>query len=212
MRTVIRSFSFPTLTGGSGAVAQQNGVGDMHDADAIVTSRATATSQAVISGVALNGVIGAASVAPWRGLTVTTSSSVGAYTTAADIVAVVQLDLHGGTYEYSITARLTQVNGNETLDFSGPFQRVVSITIPAQANTAGAFTFGVGDIYSNRRSDANVHGDDFQHVMGLATGNIKVAYPGGQIDVLKTVEGRLHPVTPAKIFRSGTTAAFSVGV
>lgn len=204
------TYTFPTLTGV--AVAQQDGVGAMVDDDAIVTDLTTAASEVVLSGGDLDGAIGGADCTPWRGLSVTTDVAVGAYTTGVDIVAVVEIERDGQTSERTITAQLTLADGGETVDFTGEgnldgaFQRVISITIPAMADTDGTIKFGVGDVYARLGQS----GERFSYVMGLADGNVKVGYPGG-VDVLATAAGRVHAAEPHKVFRAGTTAAFSVG-
>lgn len=207
--TFYRSHTFPSLTGA--AVAVQDGVGALHDDDAIVTTLATVTSVAALSGGDLDGVIGEADCTPLRGLTVTTSAAVGAYTTGEDIVAVVEeVDSSGNVTEKTLTAALTDADGGETIDFGNAsgadasFTRVISITIPAMADTDGALTFGVGDIYARQN-------EKFKWLMGLGTGNVKVEYPGGIVDVLITADGRSHEVTPKRVFRAGTAAIFSVG-
>lgn len=206
---VVRSYTYPSLTGA--AVAEQDGAGALFDADAIVTSLSTATSASTVEDAGFNGTIGGSDCLPWRGLTVTTSASAATYNTTDPIVATVEVEVKGKTIELTIEATLTQAGGGETLDFSGPFTRVKSIAIPAQDGTGGAFEFGVGDVYSNRRPSGKNYGEDFKHVMGLGSGDIKVGYAGGTVDVLKTAVGRQHDVTPFKIFRDGTDAIFSVG-
>jgi hypothetical protein len=206
----MRSFTYPSLASGA-ASAEQLGVGTLHDADAIVTSFATPTSATTKSGVGLNGVIAGANCLPWRGLTVTTTAQTAAYNTTDPIVATVEFTRRDGTaYQTTISAQLTAANGNETIDFSGPFQRVASIAIPAQLLGTGTLQFGVGDIYS--RCDVPGFREGFQWVVGLGTGDIVVSFGGTTRDVLKVVEGREYRVQPSRILRLGTTAIFAVGM
>lgn len=209
--TFYRSHTYPALTGA--AVAQQDGVGAFFDDDAIVESGGTntSTSEVVYEDAGLNGVVGGSDCTPLRGLTVTTASAAGAYNTSQITAVVEEVSASGVVTEKTLTATLTNGDGGETLDFvnavsgqDASFTRVVSITVPAMADTDGTIEFGVGDIYAR----AN---EKFQWIMGLGTGNVKVQYPGGIVDVIITAAGREHTVTPKRVYRSGTTAIFSVG-
>jgi hypothetical protein len=73
-------------------------------------------------------------------VTVTTSTSPGSYIRGSAIT-VNGLDDNGNAV--SQTLRLTAGGGGETLTTSTPFSRVTTIAVAGQADTAGAFTFGV---------------------------------------------------------------------
>lgn len=124
-------------------------------ANAVVTSLATAATPSVLNGVALNGakaggpyVGNGTSVAP-RAITATTSASAGAYLVATPIT-VKGTDRAGNLITDTIT--LTATGGGETVSTAKGFAAVTEIDIPAMANTAGAFTFGIGDVVMNFRS------------------------------------------------------------
>lgn len=117
---------------------------DLLDVDAIKTAIATATSQQTYT--TFNGALssgGAVALDPPRGVSVTTSESVGSYV-AAGIVFT-------GTYNGAVqteTLTLTATGGNETIRGSKPFDTVTSIVVPAMSNTSGQFRFGVADLFA----------------------------------------------------------------
>lgn len=110
------------------------------DTDAIVTSIASAASETVLTGAALDGVVGGAVMSPPRNITFTT-------TTHADIDAVGCVvegeDIDGNPLTETVT--LTD-GGNATDAGLKAFAKVETITIPAQSGTGGAIEIGFGDL------------------------------------------------------------------
>lgn len=123
--------------------------------NAVVTSLATAAAPVVLSGVGLTGAkaggpyLGNGTSKGPRAITVTTSASGGAYAIGTPIT-VKGTDRGGNPITDQIT--LTQTGGGETLSTSKGFATVTEIDIPAMANTAGAWTFGIGDVVLPFRS------------------------------------------------------------
>ena len=111
--------------------------------NAIKTSIATVAAAVTYSGAGLNGAIGAGAIAPSALITVKTSASGGAYIITSPIV-ITGTNYLSDTITDNITLTLT--GGNETVATKQPFSSVTSIAIPAMANTAGAFLFGLGNL------------------------------------------------------------------
>jgi hypothetical protein len=131
--------------------------------NAIVTALATSTSPAVVSGGGLNGAQGGGPFPLPRAVSVTTSSSAGAYTTGAGNQIVVSGTDAGGSPLTDVLT-LTASGGGETVTTTHGFATVTEIDIPAQNNTAGSFTFGVYDVCAQFRrlrigtpNSGNVH-------------------------------------------------------
>lgn len=171
--------------------------GDAFDADAIKTSVGATAGAVVYSGADLNGVIGAATMSPPRSVTVSRTSATGDYT----LTPIVVTGTYGGE---TVTDTLTpaNANGGDTLYGDQPFDAIVSIARPAQVNTDGAFTFGVGDVWA---------GPDrwFRAVKGAADGVLALQYDAST-DLLPVKAGVLESVLPSAVKASGTTVGFTV--
>lgn len=118
---------------------------ELDDDDGVKVGFATATSETVLGAADYNGAQVANSGASWaklpRTITITRSSSSGAYTTD-DIVLVGK---RGGT-EVTETLTPASANGGDQLRGVQAFDVPPAITIPAQASTAGQFQIGCGNI------------------------------------------------------------------
>lgn len=170
------------------------------DVDAIVTTLATVASPTVVSGAGLNGAMGATSIAPFsRTLSVTTTAFASTYNTT-DPIVVTGLDLDGNTITQNLL--LTAAGGNQTIQGTKLFSSVVSIAIPAQLTTSGAFTFGVRDVgtVACRQLRAN------------AAGNIKVKYSNGSLDTLLFAAGEKMDVRPVLIYGDGDTTVVGITI
>jgi hypothetical protein len=110
------------------------------DVDAIIATGASSGSQQVISGVSLDGVIGAAEIYPPRNITLTFSSHANWDATTA-VVAGTDENGVAQTENFTIPD-----GGNATVTGATKFRTVTSITIPAQSGTSGTFTAGVGSL------------------------------------------------------------------
>lgn len=121
---------------------------DLSDVNGVKTSAATIASEttylpAVMDGAGIN--TSGQLLKTARTVTATLSSAVGSYSTDPIVVTGV----YGGA---TVTDTLTpsDADGGETLYGDQPFDTLVSIAIPAQVDTAGAFEFGVGDICARK--------------------------------------------------------------
>ncbi len=116
---------------------------DLLDADGIKTSIATVAAPVTYVVANFNGAAIATGVLDLpRSVSVTTSASVGSYAIASPIVVTGKRGGETVTENLALTA----TGGNETIYGTQAFDSIASIAIPAQANTSGAFTFGVADI------------------------------------------------------------------
>jgi len=110
------------------------------DVDAIVTSIASAASETVLEGAALDGAVGEGVMSPPRNVTITTTSN-------ADIDAVAAVvegtDISGDAQTDTIT--LTD-GGGATDAGTKAFATVTKVTIPAQSGTGGALEVGFGAV------------------------------------------------------------------
>lgn len=170
------------------------------DTDAIKQSIATAASIATYTGAALNGVIGANTMVPPRAVTATLASNAGSYTASSTIVIT-------GTYNGATvtdTLTITGTDGGITLWGSQAFQTITSIVVAAQANTGGAFQFGVGDVFPPPTQEGflAVEAPD-------ADGSIKVQYPSHD-DTLVVLKGSTKPVMAKRVYGNGTTTGLIV--
>lgn len=187
--------------------------GDLVAATAIKTSIATVAAITTYSGAALNGAAVTANVAaPAHGFaaypTATATNSPGSYVNNSTIQFV-------GTYRgeaVTRTATCTSTAGNGTFTADGPVDTVTSITVAAQTNTSGAWTFGFIDMVATSRSLSSPR-KMFKKLVGAATGNIVVGYgvgSGAVTDTIPTTAGQVHEdCTPDRIASASTTAGFT---
>lgn len=107
------------------------------DVDAIVDGLASATTEQVLEAGDLDGIVGAAVMAPGRRLTFT-------FNTEADWIAsnitVAGEDLYGRIVTETVAV---PVGGNATVTTDQYFTKVTQITVPAQDGTAGSLDVGI---------------------------------------------------------------------
>jgi hypothetical protein len=172
--------------------------------NAVVTSLATQTTPDVLAGVGLTGAkaggpyVGTGtSVAP-RAITVTTSASAGAYLIGTPIT-VKGTDRAGNTIQDTLT--LTQTGGGETISSAKGFATVTEIDIPAMANTAGAFTFGIGDVVMG-----------FRYIRVGTAGNVtyRCAQDGSTDTIDSVTAGEWMPVAGSALSSAASTTAQNI--
>lgn len=182
---------------------------DFADADAIKTTVSTSTSAASYSGAGLNGAMAnpgpaAPEFASKTGYasypSVTSSSTVGAFTAGSDIVFT-------GTYNgvaVTRTATLTAANGNETQVADGPMDTVTQIDVEAQADTDGSFTFGFTDLAPSGDGSGAATGSAGRikqwWVVAATAGNVHVGYSDGTSDTIPMQAGALIEAYPTRIY------------
>jgi hypothetical protein len=176
------------------------------DLDAVKTSVATAATPITYSGAGFNGALGAGPITldPPRYISVTNTSAVGTYKYGASYPIVITGTRCGVAVTESLL--LTTANGNETIVGDQPFDTLVSIAIPAQNDTSGAWTFGVHglacratggespQIHPYRRIKANVSG-----------GNAKIGFGGSYTDILPLVVGSVEEVLVSRVYGTSDT-------
>lgn len=124
---------------------------DTADADGIVTALATAATATSLTGVALDGAVGAGEMFPPRNITITASSHADFDLTTWYVRG---LDENGLPQE---EAFVMPNGGNTTLTGSKFFSAVTEVYIPAQSGTGGSLTVGFGSKLGPITRD-NVHG------------------------------------------------------
>ena len=172
--------------------------GTVNNANGIKTSVATVASPVTYSS--FNGTLGGTFSVP-RTVSFTSTSHSSSYVSASTIVfhgtdingAVITETLHNST-----------ANGGETVVGSLGFLTVTSIVVAAQADTAGAYTFGVRDIVcSSQCADIRVG----------TTGNLKVGYPDGTTDTIPNVIAGEHlPYGPSIIYGDSSTTIQNITI
>lgn len=111
---------------------------DAADADGIVTSLATAATATSLTGVALDGAVGADEMFPPRNITITATSH-------ADFDLTTWIVRGLDEDRQPIEESFVMPNGgNTTLTGSKFFSYVTEVYVPAQSGTAGAYTVGFG--------------------------------------------------------------------
>lgn len=167
------------------------------DPDAIKTSVATSTSEAVYDDADLNGVIGVAVMRPERTISVTSSAQTGAYD-PTDPIVVEGTDANG--LPISEDLQLTAANGGETIVSSKAFRTVTAITVPPQADVDGSLQFGVRDVVCAANPPTKVR--------CAGAGALKVAFVDGSVDTIPDIAAReTVEVSPHKIFGDSSTTA-----
>jgi hypothetical protein len=169
----------------------------MNVVNGLVTSRASKATPDALTVSDLNGTNANAdgTIKPIpRTVTVTTASHASSYLIAAPIVVTGKRG--GVTVTENIS--LTAVNGGETVRGLQAFDSITSIAIPAMNDTAGSFTFGVGDLCCSC-------GQPFTGVELSADGTANVQYgdqPGSLTDA-KLCTGKVtYPMAPTRILTS----------
>lgn len=130
-----------TFTTTSGDVSSY-GYHLLDDVAAVVASFATTTSAFDKSGVALTGAIGGTAFLPARTVTVTLSSTVGAF--VLNSVITVTGKRNGETVTEELT--VTSANGGVVLRGTQAFEQITRVQGEAQADTDGTISVGLGDV------------------------------------------------------------------
>lgn len=178
----------------------------LSDLDGILASFATTTAEASFDASDFDGAAIAADIGALdlpRTVTITLDNSPGAFSTDPIVVT----GKRGGavvTEEFEPST----ADGNETLFGNQPFDTITSIVFPAQADTDGAFTVGVGDICAPA-------GGTFQGVELAATGTLHVQYGenAGVTDAIvvpAALVGFVKTIAPTRILTG--TGETTVGV
>ena len=121
------------------------------DADGIVAALATAATAQSLTGVSLDGAVGAAEMFPARNITITASSHADYNLTTAYVRG---LDENGLPQE---EAFVIPDAGNATITGAKFFSNVTEVYIPAQGGTGGSTTVGFGSKLGPL-TKADVHG------------------------------------------------------
>lgn len=158
------------------------------DDDAIKTSIATVAAATTYSGAQLNGVTGEGAL-PGRsaGISITASSSVGSYSTAA--ILVTGLNWRSEIITESIA--LTTANGNEVIQTTLGFYKCTSVAFPPMVNTSGAFKIGVKDLLFQPAARGF-------HAGKATSGDYKIVSPRGQSATITLVPG-FYPLAVSKV-------------
>jgi hypothetical protein len=161
------------------------------DLDAIKLSVATVAAIATYSGAALDGVTAAAGVstpAP-SGLTgvsqypiAAASSNAGSYVVNSTVVFTGTRDGKAATS----TATVTSADGNLTYVGDAPLDTVTSITVGAQTNTSGHWTFGFNDIACPKRGGCD---EPFRMLRPTSTGNVVIVDGSGRSVTAPVISG-----------------------
>lgn len=107
----------------------------------IASGGASSGSQQTIAAADMNGALANTELFPPRNVTLTLSSHANWDATTAVVTGT---DENGAT----VTENLTIPDGGgQTVTGSQIFRTITSLLIPAQAGTAGTFTFGVGSVF-----------------------------------------------------------------
>ncbi len=182
--------------------------GSLQDDDGIKTAVATSTSPVVYLPANFDGPVISNSTGQIIGLarvlTITRSNAASQYS----ITPIVVTGVRGGNV---ITESVTppNINGNDVLATVSPFERIISISIPAQGGTGGQFKFGVRDLCANA-------GDRFIGVEAAAAGTLYVQYGEGAnpatdaIVIPAALIGYVKPIGPSRILTD--PAKTTVGV
>ncbi len=161
--------------------------------NAIKTSVATVAAPVTYITSGINGSIGLGTMALPRVITATLAAQAASYV-AGSVITVTGTDASDAVQTDTMT--IVGTDGTESLYTTKFFKTVVSITIAAQADTLGAFVFGV--------QDAFVPGGSVMLRVGVA-GTLHLKYGDGSIDILTAVAiGECVPVMCNYIYADST--------
>lgn len=183
------------------------------DADGIKTSIATAAAAAAYSGVALDGAYasaGVATAAPNGHIDVdqypvaTAAANAGSYVAGSKI-------LFTGSYNGLVVTRTATVvgaNGGAAFIADGPLRTVTGISVEAQANAGGAWTFGFTDLHMPYFDGLPY---PFTFLRGAGAGNIRVEHVGDYLETMVFAAGeQAEPLRLKRIIQTLTTISFRV--
>lgn len=173
------------------------------DADGLKLSVATSLTAVTYSAATLDGALanpGPAAIDLPMNVSVTTTTDAATYNTT-DPIVVTGTNFYGEVITESLL--LTEAGGNETIVGTKGFATVVSIAVPAQLTTDGAFTFGVLDTVLDTMDGAA------QRVTnGHATvaGNVAIVDDGGKASTVPLNAASSLDAYVQKIVWASTTA------
>lgn len=177
----------------------------LNDTDGVKPAFATTTTvQTFTTGVMTGAAISSGVLDLPRSLTVTLSNTTGAFTTDPIVVTGVR----GGT---AVTASFTpaDANGNATLANAQPFDRVSTITVPAQVLTTATIEVGVRDVCAPV-------GSKFCGVEVAAAGTLHMQYgDGGATDAIAipaALVGYRKEIAPTRVLTSGSQTTVGITV
>jgi hypothetical protein len=185
--------------------------------NAIVTALATSASAVAIAPAAMNGTIGDDPM-PLTGygrrLTVTMTNSAGAYVAASVIAADVLRWRADGSIDptvVTLTATIPTSAGNATVSFGAAddmgVAQVVAYRIPAQATTAGSFTFGVSELIARPGRNTVCS----RIMTPTSSGTLGVRYVGGLTATLTApAAGWIWDITPERLTAASTAITIYV--
>jgi hypothetical protein len=160
-------------------------------ASAIKTSIATSASGAIYAGAALNGATvtaGVSTPAP-SGLVGVAQYPIAVAASNAGSYVVNSTVIFSGTRDgktATSTATVTSADGNLTYVGNNPLDTCTGITVGAQANTSGAWTFGYTDVACPRRGGCD---EPFRMLRPTSTGNVVIVDGSGRSVTVPVVSG-----------------------
>jgi len=176
---------------------------ELDDPDGVMTSLATAASPVVFDAADFDGALVTDSGTLWlhgmpRSITISRSDAVGSYTTT-DIVITGK---RGGV---SVTETLTpaDADGNDIIRGAQLWDVPPTVSMPAQADTSGAFMFGVGDI-------GNQKDTKFTGIRLRAAGQVNVQFgesTTAPTDSFASASGTLEPIAFTRVLTDPLLAA-----
>lgn len=180
------------------------------DADGIKLSIQTEATIQTYTGTDIDGAYGTAGVAtpaPNGHVDVdqypvaTASSKAGSYVNGSTIQFI-------GTYDGAAVTRTATVvgtAGNAEFIADGPMRTVTSIVVAAQADTAGAWTFGFTDLAMHRVNGVNY---PFTFLRATGAGNIRVQHIGDYLETMAFAAGEsAEPINLKRIIQTLTTVS-----
>jgi len=152
------------------------------DDDAIVAAAATAAAAQELTGAALDGVIGAAAIAPPRNLTVNTDAHAD---WDATTIVIEGLAPSGRAISESFDV---SDGGDDALAGTKTFAKVTKVTVAAQSGAGGSLDIGVGTVFAN--ADLDVTGTDGSTHLDVAANVSGEWFAFGGFDARMLVEDR----------------------
>lgn len=172
--------------------------GALTNTNAIKTSVATVASPVTYSTTGINGSIGLTTMKANRIITATSTSAVASYVPGS-VITITGTDSTGAVQTDTMT--VVGADGGESLATTKFFKTVVSITIAAQVDTAGAWVFGV--------SDASVP-SCIQLRVGTTPGTLHLGFADGSTDTILAVAlGEAVPTSCNRIYADSTAVGIT---
>lgn len=177
-------------------------IANLTDTDGIKTAIASATTEQVYTS--FNGTPGG-TLTYARTPTATLSSNAGSYVNNSTVTFV------GTCNGIAVTsvATISGTDGGITVEGNLPLTNVTSITVQAQVNTGGAFTFGFTDLWAGYKVNGQM--EFFRAIQCVgADGSLKIEFGEGLSDTLVLLNGQEKPVMFRKLDVSGCTTGACV--